>query len=718
MKKFFSFAILSAVALAGAMTFNACSSDDIEAKANTSIKKEDIGKSSATQFALNIGRTSNVTRSTAIITQRAGNNFRGMDNIYLIPMSFRQAETTDALGAGANAYAGPSQTFNNSVVWGASWKTIVYNLGDITNSEISGIKSSKVYSLTLPVGTDNFLFYGKAPRENLTTPVLDSDKDALNGKLSISLSTNVAKASDITAALGQISSAYSAPETTLLVILNDITAVTGWSTLDNTDPNNATLIAAYKSLTTVGGSELRNGSAEGIRATVQELYRTVLAQERVGQTTTVHDMANAIRTKIEESFDVFFDEIASDNNVYDTQVASTNINDKTGNAYNHAYYNAYLKYKSTEASVCNFPVYQGLPSGAARLKCTSGTFSYENTTNIVGTGETAGISNIMFPAELVYFANSGLRATPNNKEVSDYPITVTTWDQSTNWGDWTQTAVAATTRAVAMKDNVNYGVAMLESSIHLGDAAISNSLDDNREAIIHDGITGDQTVSINDHSFILTGVLVGGQPSVVDWEFLPASTATMDRVIYDRILDNGTKAAATDYFQSPVYPDEAYDKDASRSYYYVPWSNGTLIPNYTLVLDNYLASGTQGTVNVALELINNTGVDFYGANNVIPAGGTFYLVGQLNPANPKSGSTIDWDSYTATGNNDYATRFPAYGKTRVFAQDHTTVARFSFSASALKSAYSTVPDLRSIQMLFGLSVDLEWKQGLTFEPTL
>ena len=169
---------------------------------------------------------------------------------------------------------------------------------------------------------------------------------------------------------------------------------------------------------------------------------------------------------------------------------------------------------------------------------------------------------------------------------------------------------------------------------------------------------------------------------------------------------------------SPVYPDEAYNKSTTKNYCYVPWSNGTLIPNYTLVLDNYLASGTQGTVNVALELINNTGVDFYGANNVIPAGGTFYLVGQLDPANPKAGSTIDWDSYTATGNNDYATRFPAYGQTRVFAQDHTTVAKFSFSANALKNAYSTVPDLRSIQMLFGLSVDLEWKQGLTFEPQL
>ena len=33
---------------------------------------------------------------------------------------------------------------------------------------------------------------------------------------------------------------------------------------------------------------------------------------------------------------------------------------------------------------------------------------------------------------------------------------------------------------------------------------------------------------------------------------------------------------------------------------------------------------------------------------------------------------------------------------------------------ALQRAYSTIPDLRSTQMFFGLSVDLEWKAGLNF----
>ena len=36
---------------------------------------------------------------------------------------------------------------------------------------------------------------------------------------------------------------------------------------------------------------------------------------------------------------------------------------------------------------------------------------------------------------------------------------------------------------------------------------------------------------------------------------------------------------------------------------------------------------------------------------------------------------------------------------------------------SLKSAYNVIPDLRSPKLEFGLSVNLEWKEGLTFEQT-
>jgi hypothetical protein len=42
----------------------------------------------------------------------------------------------------------------------------------------------------------------------------------------------------------------------------------------------------------------------------------------------------------------------------------------------------------------------------------------------------------------------------------------------------------------------------------------------------------------------------------------------------------------------------------------------------------------------------------------------------------------------------------------------------TIGATSLQSAYATVPDLRSVAMTFGLSVDLEWQTGATFDITL
>ena len=134
-------------------------------------------------------------------------------------------------------------------------------------------------------------------------------------------------------------------------------------------------------------------------------------------------------------------------------------------------------------------------------------------------------------------------------------------------------------------------------------------------------------------------------------------------------------------------------------------------------MDNYLGAGTQQTVNVALEIKNNSGKDFYGVDGIIAAGATFYLLGQLDPA---SGTGLtDAAAWAAAGvytdaDETKTIAHPGYGTKRVFIQDFKTIANFTISADGLKKAYSSIPDLRSTQILFGLSVDLTWKNGLTF----
>ena len=128
--------------------------------------------------------------------------------------------------------------------------------------------------------------------------------------------------------------------------------------------------------------------------------------------------------------------------------------------------------------------------------------------------------------------------------------------------------------------------------------------------------------------------------------------------------------------------------------------------NYTLVLDNYTTETSQEKVNVAVELENNSGKDFWGYNGLIPAGGTFYMIGQLDPTAKTVTDAFPTDPY----------RYPETGKVRVFMQDYTTTVNFTIMD--LKKAYSTIPDLRVAKLQLGLSVDLLWRAGVTYDVDL
>lgn len=219
---------------------------------------------------------------------------------------------------------------------------------------------------------------------------------------------------------------------------------------------------------------------------------------------------------------------------------------------------------------------------------------------------------------------------------------------------------------MVLKEPVQYGVACLESKIKCATA----SLKDNANKILG-STTADNTLTVPTDGITVTGILIGGQPQGVEWNFEPASDAKFDHTIYDR--DMNYKIAA-----------KTSDSD----------------PNYTLVLDNKNSSTAdpkQSMVYVTVELENNMG-DFYGAEGLIPKGSRFYLVGLLDPnattATKPSGETID----------------------RVFVKDHTTVANFKITN--LKKAYNHIPDMRTSKINVGLAVDLTWQKGITFDVEL
>jgi hypothetical protein len=50
---------------------------------------------------------------------------------------------------------------------------------------------------------------------------------------------------------------------------------------------------------------------------------------------------------------------------------------------------------------------------------------------------------------------------------------------------------------------------------------------------------------------------------------------------------------------------------------------------------------------------------------------------------------------------------------KIFKQDYNTIAKFNITN--LKSAYNGLPDLRTPSLQLGMSVDLNWEEGHTFD---
>ena len=319
-----------------------------------------------------------------------------------------------------------------------------------------------------------------------------------------------------------------------------------------------------------------------------------------------------------------------------------------------------------------------LPYGVAEIDFNSTThqFSYShNTTGISTLGSNLNLASLCYPASLQYFCDTPART--NSKSGVTWPTTTTKWDtfNDTDWAGWDE-YVKPTTRTIALRNNVNYGVARLEAKVKCNAATLADN-STKTQATGGPGAAADINVNVPTGGFTVTGFLIGGQPETVNWQFLPTST-TFSCVVYDKNLNGTIKAPVSDYGTS----------------------------NYTLVLDNYTTETTQEKVNIAVELVNNSNQDFYGYDGLIRAGQTFYLIGQLDPAGKSATDAFPAAPY----------RYPATGKVRVFMQDYTTVARFNIQN--LKNAYATIPDLRVAKLELGLSVDLEWRKGVTYDVDL
>ena len=277
-----------------------------------------------------------------------------------------------------------------------------------------------------------------------------------------------------------------------------------------------------------------------------------------------------------------------------------------------------------------------------------------NAAHSFGSLAPAGLGNYVYPAALWYFANTKIK-TSASSQAAAY-VNNASWKSILEGYEKDDASVSSSTRSIALKDTIQYAVARLDIRVK---AADGGTLNDNNP------VASQQAVSVPVGGYPLKAVLVGNQKNV-GFDFAPLAGSSV-YTIYDTLLTANIAAAPS-----------ASDYSAANS---------------TLVLETATDDGANGSdVFIALEFVN-TGSDFYGlGGQIVPAGARFYLVGQLAAA-----------SATETGG-------------KVFKQDYTTTARFNIKN--LTKAYSTIPDLKAPQLEIGMSVDLSWESGHTYDIDL
>ena len=709
MKKYFNFAFASAIALIGTCGFTACSSsDDVAevAQVPDNPTYDPVTQTVTAQFVLNIASNAKATRSSSTTVQAGGENFRGIDNTLLFAFKTSGQRFVDATFAGAAA----ANRYDMGVVAAAN------------SLDNNGSNSHRILELAMPTGTDAMLFYGKA---------IKASTDDVNevGKVTYSASGSTASAFhfDLNTRVADNAVRYEHTAQVLAAIMTKIINVTGtykvvkddypswpgndgdvisstWKELNPSakpagqgralSPLEEILYKTFHTLTSYGANELRGGSSKAILTTVKDLYSVTIKVANATPTSPYEELAKHLAQQINTQISNYFTSSETDAVVGYKGVDV--IKAAMGTSWNSDWDGVL----TTELQ--NFPVTTfTLPEGAAQLEYNASTniFSHKHPGfSLLDKSKTTDPSAYMYPAELMYYCNSSVRTSSVEKTSSSgYPNGVANWDAAGSWdSDWNGTEVTSSTRATAMTKNVNYGVAMLKTTVTIKEGV--TSLVDNR-AKLNPGESNKSFAPAN-INFTWTGIVIGGQPASVDWQFLPTTT-DFDKLVYDNHVTGVAAGTA------------------------VPKTAGSVsAPNYTILFDNYTTSATQNKVRVALQFVNN-GEDFWGRDNLIRSGQTFYLVAELDPTG-MSIPAANWDDYYQIPPLDASGL--STKTTRVFVQDYMTTANFKFvtgtdpdtgdPTSSLQDAYVTIPDLRSSQLSFGLSVDLDWRTGLTFDADL
>lgn len=190
---------------------------------------------------------------------------------------------------------------------------------------------------------------------------------------------------------------------------------------------------------------------------------------------------------------------------------------------------------------------------------------------------------------------------------------------------------------IALKDQIEFAVGKFNLTFN-----VASNIQGNNPTTGYDH-------QFNSSDLEVVGILLNNQKQV-GWDFLPAGN--VDGVVYDNVVSSSDLGMLA------------------------------------------LATPKNEVVKFALEVKNKSTFDFKGVNGgIIPAGATFYLSGELDPA--KGTGSVDAENAPAAFSPDYETKV-------------------TVNLTSLAKAENTVPDLNAANLQLALSVDMEWKEGYSY----
>jgi hypothetical protein len=290
----------------------------------------------------------------------------------------------------------------------------------------------------------------------------------------------------------------------------------------------------------------------------------------------------------------------------------------------------------TNPSLTSYPTQYGIPDGIAVIRWHG--ISYSPASDILD--GVASMSSFCYPPELWYYANSTI-STASSDRTDEYSSS-----RNPRWTDILGTyrtgkVIRGDTESVALDKPMQYSCAMLVASVR----ATSVNLDDaDGDAYTY--------ITLNGTNMPVTGVIIGSQREL-NFDFTPKENAT-DYCMYDNCITGINLMRAANDDVAPMFRSLVSQTPDGDPVYF------------------------------CLELRNDTGRSFTGADGIVLPGSKFYMLGLIE----------------LPDDNSFA---------QAFQQDYTT--RIHCTIPSLAQAHICIPDLSQPNLDLGLQININWTES-------